>query len=265
MSSLNDFRSRVEAFRKSMKNSYENLFKKYEGFLEEFKKADLSISKDKLIDLYLDVKRLRIDFKRDLKNLYEDSRKAIRDFKIGLRELVSTLPKEYAEGADEIRRMLAEAAEDLEKYLRLSRDLERSFREFESRIRSLLVTKIPHPVPSVIVKMDNLTEALTEALDNALREAFSSTEKVLSKATEVVSSIRIPESDAKLIKLLVDAGIFRSRNEALAYFAHKGIEASRDWLNRIQERLHKIRELQEEARKELEEIFKEDTDRRKNE
>ncbi|MBS7611144.1 hypothetical protein KEJ27_02865 [Candidatus Bathyarchaeota archaeon] len=259
MSSLDGFKEKIEEFRRHMRENYENLLKKYEKSLEDFKKADLS-SKDKLIALYLDVKRLRIDFKHGFQSLYRNFKAAIYGFRRNLRDLALDLPKEYGEAIDEIRSILIEAAEDLEKYLRLSRDLEGSLREFESRIRDLLITETP-PTTSVSVKINTLTEAL----EDALKEVFSSTEKILSKATEVVSSIRIPESDAKLIKLLVDAGIFRSRNEALAYFAHKGIEASRDWLNRVQERLHKIRELQEETRKELEEIFKEDFDQKENE
>ena len=261
MSSLDDFKKKIEEFRKDMKDRCENVLKKYEKSLEEFKKADLNVSKYKLIDLYLDFKRLRINFRHELQNLYTDFRETIHNFRRSLRELVHTLPKEYAERVDEIRSMLAEAAENLEVYLHLFRDLEESLKEFESRIKGFLITETPPSAPSIFVKIDTLTEAL----EDALKEVFSSTEKIVSKATEVVSSIRIPKSDAKLIKLLVDAGIFRSRNEALAYFAHKGIEASRDWLNRVQERLHKIRELQEEARKELEEIFKEDSDQKKNE
>lgn len=259
MNNLDGFVKKIEEFRRHMSENYENVLKEYEGSLEDLKKADLS-SKDKLIALYLDVKRLRIDFKHELQNLYTNFRETIYDFRRNLRELALDLPKEYGEAIDEIRSILIEATEDLEKYRRLSRDLEKSIGEFESHIRSLLVTEAP-PTPSVSVKIDTLTETL----EDALKEVFSSTEKILSKATEVVSSIRIPEPDAKLIKLLVDAGIFRSRNEALAYFAHKGIEASRDWLNKVQERLHKIRELQEETRKELEEIFKEDFDQEENE
>ncbi|MEM2756008.1 MAG: hypothetical protein QXM89_01460 [Candidatus Bathyarchaeia archaeon] len=259
MNSLDEFKKKIEEFREHMRESYENVLKKYEKSLEDLKKADLS-SKDKLIALYLDVKRLRIDFKHELQNLYTNFRDTIYGFRRNLRELALDLPKGYGEVADEIRSILIEATEDLEKYLHLSRDLEKSLREFESRIKSLLVTGASS-TPLVSVKIDGLSEAL----EDALKEVFSSTEKILSKATEVVSSIRIPESDAKLIKLLVDAGIFRSRNEALAYFAHKGIEASRDWLNRVQERLHKIKELQEETRKELEEIFKEDCGQKKSE
>lgn len=260
MSSLDEFKKKIEEFRRHMSENYENVLKKYERSLEDFKKADLS-SKDKLITLYLDVKRLRIDFKHELQNLYTNFRETIYNFRRSLRELALDLPKEYGRPIEEIRDILIETTKDLEKYQRLSRDLEKSLREFESSIRDLLVMETPPPTPSISVKIDTLTEAL----EDALKEVFSSTEKILSKATEVVSSIRIPEPDAKLIKLLVDAGIFRSRNEALAYFAHKGIEASRDWLNKVQERLHKIRELQEETRKELEEIFKEDFDQEEKE
>lgn len=250
MSSLNNFKSKIEEFRKQMRETYDKLLEKYKDTLEDFKKIDLS-SKDKLVDLYVEVKRIRVHLKHEFQNLYREFKKTIHDFKRDLRVFAPELPEDHRKTIGELRDLLAETARDLKKYVGLAHDLENSFREFEFQIKNLLATK-------PLVRKSPI-EGLSEALEETLKEVFSSTEKILSKATEVVSSIRIPESDAKLIKLLVDAGIFKSRNEALAYFAHKGIEASRDWLNRVQERLQKIRELQEEIRKELGKIFEEES------
>ncbi|MEM1817088.1 MAG: M protein, partial [Desulfurococcaceae archaeon] len=51
---------------------------------------------------------------------------------------------------------------------------------------------------------------------------------------------------------LVEAGVFKSRSEAVAFFTKKGIEASRDWLEKVREHLTKIKELREQVKKELE-------------
>ncbi|MEM3712553.1 MAG: ribbon-helix-helix domain-containing protein, partial [Thermoproteota archaeon] len=74
----------------------------------------------------------------------------------------------------------------------------------------------------------------------------------------VVSSVRLPKADLELIDALVEAGIFKSRNEGIAFFAHKGIEASRDWLNKVRVKIEEIKRLQEEAKKEMEKIFGEE-------
>jgi Arc/MetJ-type ribon-helix-helix transcriptional regulator len=71
----------------------------------------------------------------------------------------------------------------------------------------------------------------------------------------VISSVRLPEADLKIIDSLVEAGIFKSRNEAIAFFIHRGIEASKDWLEKINATLENIRKLQEEAKKEIMSMF----------
>jgi Arc/MetJ-type ribon-helix-helix transcriptional regulator len=77
----------------------------------------------------------------------------------------------------------------------------------------------------------------------------------------VISSVRLPEADLKVIDSLVEAGIFKSRNEAIAFFIHRGIEASKDWLEKINATLENIRKLQEEAKKEIMSMFKEEEDK----
>jgi len=85
-------------------------------------------------------------------------------------------------------------------------------------------------------------------------------EESLSKAwtgvpSAIVSSVRLPQADLSLIDALVDAGVFRSRNEGIAFFAHRGIESSKDWLTKVQEKLDEIRKLQDETKKEIEKVI----------
>ncbi|MEM1641855.1 MAG: ribbon-helix-helix protein, CopG family, partial [Desulfurococcaceae archaeon] len=87
-----------------------------------------------------------------------------------------------------------------------------------------------------------------ETVERSIEEA----RRTLETATTVVSSIRLREEDARIIDELVDAGIFRSRSEAVAFFTHKGIEASREWLEKVKEQIERIKELRDEVRRELE-------------
>ena len=70
----------------------------------------------------------------------------------------------------------------------------------------------------------------------------------------IVSSVRLPQADLGLIDTLANAGIFKSRNEGIAFFAHRGIEASEDWLNKVKEKLADIKKLQEETKREIEKV-----------
>jgi len=64
--------------------------------------------------------------------------------------------------------------------------------------------------------------------------------------------VRIRDEDLKVIDSLVDGGVFRSRSEAVAFFTRKGIECSKEWIEKIRDKLEEIRRLQEEVRSEIE-------------
>jgi len=70
----------------------------------------------------------------------------------------------------------------------------------------------------------------------------------------IVSSVRLPQADLSLIDTLANAGIFKSRNEGIAFFAHRGIEASEEWLTKVKEKLEDIKKLQEETKREIEKV-----------
>ena len=65
----------------------------------------------------------------------------------------------------------------------------------------------------------------------------------------VVSSVKLPQGDVQLIDALVDAGIFKNRDESISFFTHKGIEASRDWLAKVRQNLDEIKRLKTENKK----------------
>jgi Arc/MetJ-type ribon-helix-helix transcriptional regulator len=55
----------------------------------------------------------------------------------------------------------------------------------------------------------------------------------------------------EVIDQLIDIGIFRSRSEAVAYFVKKGIEASKELIEKALEQAKRIRELRESIKKEF--------------
>lgn len=252
MSELEEFRRRVEEFRRRLREDFERLLKQYEEALEELEEKVEALREDKLRDFYPEVRALRMSLRSGLYGLHREFRRMLYDLRRKLRRLALRLPEEYGGAVDEVRRALAEAREELEGYRNFALDLASRLSRLEIRVRRGLGEQAASPVEAgALVKG---FDRLIVGIEEVLREALSSAGRILSKTSEVISSVRIPESDARVIRLLVDAGIFRSRNDALAFFVHKGIEASREWLERVKDRLEKIRELQEEMRRELEKI-----------
>ncbi len=93
-------------------------------------------------------------------------------------------------------------------------------------------------------------ESSIESLIRGFEEALKRLER-MGGPTRVVSSIRLPESDLELIDLLVEAGAFKSRSEAVAYFTHKGIEASKPALEQLLAKLKEFKELRDKVREEI--------------
>ncbi|MEM1747924.1 MAG: ribbon-helix-helix domain-containing protein [Sulfolobales archaeon] len=117
------------------------------------------------------------------------------------------------------------------------------------KIVKSITTSVSESIGDVVESVSRLIESLQDSLDHSLR-----------KVTQVVS-LRMKEKDLEVIDQLVEARIFKSRSEAIAYFARKGIESSREWINKALEQAKKIRELQESIRRELEEEHGEDYSR----
>lgn len=67
---------------------------------------------------------------------------------------------------------------------------------------------------------------------------------------------RLDDADLKQIDALVEVEAFKSRSEAVAFFIKQGIEARKDLFEKVMPTVDKIRELKEQAKREL--IKKED-------
>ncbi|OYT40431.1 MAG: hypothetical protein B6U89_02165 [Desulfurococcales archaeon ex4484_58] len=189
-------------------------------------------------------------------------RKAYRLWRIESRRLLRDLEDDLEALEDLFKRSSREDVEDALKYIRrrveqifdelfdLAEKLGVKTRSFRSMITIIPVKTIEDTVNEVISSIIRVFENIRSELEDKIEEIMGS-----YRSTQVVS-VRIREKDLELIDQLVDAGIFKSRSEAISFFARKGIEASKEWINRAIEQAKKIKELQDSIRREIED-FKE--------
>lgn len=62
---------------------------------------------------------------------------------------------------------------------------------------------------------------------------------------------RLDNADLKRIDALVEVEAFKSRSEAAAFFIRQGMDARKDLFDKVMPTVERIRELKEEAKKEL--------------
>jgi len=62
---------------------------------------------------------------------------------------------------------------------------------------------------------------------------------------------RLDDADLKQIDALVEVEVFKSRSEAVAFFIRQGIQARKDLFEKVMPTVEKIRELKQQAQKEL--------------
>ncbi len=72
----------------------------------------------------------------------------------------------------------------------------------------------------------------------------------------VVAS-RISDEDIRLIDMLIEAGIFNTRSEAVAYLVSEGIKGRRDTFDKVSMSLEEIRRTRKEAEKQVEKLKEE--------
>jgi Arc/MetJ-type ribon-helix-helix transcriptional regulator len=209
----------------------------------------------RLWELLKEVKNLKHQAREEVKKLRETLIQEFKDF----RKKIRAVSFDESEGLKHVENKLLEFSEFLDKCLDEAGDRLREFtdkaEEIEDKIRSRIkelkgesVSVMAFKVPGGEVRIPDIGKLI----ESSLSKAWSNVPSM------VVSSVRLPKADLELIDALVEAGIFKSRNEGIAFFAHKGIEASRDWLNKVKEKIEEIKRLQEEAKKEMEKMFGEE-------
>lgn len=215
-----------------------------------------------LWDLLKEVKSLRAEAREEFLKARGELFRVLRDFRDRLREAALAEPgrrDELREAFDDLKEFfedrLEEAEDRLDEFMDRVEDVEDEIRD---RIRELKkgVRREVYAVglggPEARVAVARLPEVKIPDIGRLIEESLS---KAFSGASMIVSSVRLPRVDLDLIDALVEAGIFRSRNEGIAFFAHKGIEASKDWLLKVREKIEEIKKLQEETKRELERML----------
>ena len=183
----------------------------------------------------------------------------------------------YRVWKDESRRFIRYLEDKLEAISDLLEDLDRDvaekiMRDVRDRVKKMLDkisvlterigVKPPRSKPEIRVYVGPLTDMIEDMVESVVDVVETISEEIGDRlerfaeklGTRQVVSVRIREKDLEVIDELVDAGIFKSRSEAIAFFTRKGIEASKQWINKALEQAKKIKELQESIRKELEEL-----------
>ncbi len=257
MSNIDDFEKRIKELR-------EEIEKELSKVMEQLKSESRSIS-TKLDELkgredktaYEELRKLLLDARNNLSDLKLELRRLEHKFYSQLHDLKMDVERSNLSHSDKMR------LDDMINGLNyLLKDMSESIRESLEDLGDLvseLRSKMREAIRSAYRKGQGIISVGIRSLPDIgkiIDDAMEIARKGLEEATTVISSVRIPESDAKIIDELVNAGLFKSRNEALAFFVHKGIESSKDWLNKVNERITRIKELRDEIRKELDELFK---------
>jgi Arc/MetJ-type ribon-helix-helix transcriptional regulator len=84
----------------------------------------------------------------------------------------------------------------------------------------------------------------------AVRTA-ESIKKVIDKALasrNTVLTIRVNEDSDKKLRMLVDAGLFKSRSETAAFLIHEGIKSQEPLFTKISSQMHKIDKIKTELK-----------------
>jgi len=80
---------------------------------------------------------------------------------------------------------------------------------------------------------------------------------LISTGRANVVASRIGDDDLQLIDMLLEAGIFNTRSEAVAYLVSEGIKARRDTLEKVSTSLEEIRKTRKEAENQIEKLKQE--------
>jgi Arc/MetJ-type ribon-helix-helix transcriptional regulator len=111
--------------------------------------------------------------------------------------------------------------------------------------------------PKEIVMMAYCPEGEDKiASDQCREEILVNLGKGLGDRGNVVMT-RLDDTDLKQIDALVEVDAFKSRSEAAAFFIKEGIQARKDLFEKVMPTVDKIRELKEQAKRELNKRAKE--------
>lgn len=182
---------------------------------------------------------------------YRTFRWAIRE----LRELIRGFRGVLNELAEDLRKAREGSGSDVEKSLRELEDyIEKRAYSLRDRIVDL-ADKIRSRYGFESIIPIRVFENIGKTIAKVIEESLETLEQTVGRVSTTVLSVRISDDDLRIIDSLVEGGVFRSRSEAVAFFTHRGIECSKEWIEKVRDKLEEIRRLQREIRSEIDSQF----------
>ncbi len=226
-----DTRMSVDEFKKKFEESINNFRLSIEKLITNIE--DL-INKGNIEEAYKlwksESRNILEKMKEDLNMLKEEA------------ETLGLTNDEFKKYIDIFKESIKDISNRLESLAKKIKDIDRK----RGVVLPINIDRIPLIISNTIESMVEGFRNIFDSIGRIIEDSMKSFERF-----SMVVSARVRRSDLEIIDNLVTAGIFRSRSEAIAYFIRKGIEASRDWIEKALEQAKKIRELQESIRKEL--------------
>ncbi len=100
-------------------------------------------------------------------------------------------------------------------------------------------------------KHQSTLDELGSQVEKFAVKTAESIKKVIDKAMasrNTVLTIRVNEDSDKKLRMLVDAGLFKSRSESAAFLIHEGIKCQEPLFTKITSQLQKIEKIQTELK-----------------
>ncbi len=92
---------------------------------------------------------------------------------------------------------------------------------------------------------------MKKLLDRGFQDLGAFKDDVEGKLRQTVIMTRLTKDDADALDLLVEAGLFESRSQSVAYFVHAGLENRAELLEKVRRTAGKISDLRAELQKGL--------------
>jgi Arc/MetJ-type ribon-helix-helix transcriptional regulator len=105
-----------------------------------------------------------------------------------------------------------------------------------------------HRERSVSSSVKEIASRIPDSLSAIGREISHTIERAISAKDDYVVAVKLSEDAQEKLEQLVQAGLYRSRAEAAAFFIDEGIKAQAALFERVQQKLAEIERLRAELR-----------------
>lgn len=201
----------------------------------------------------------RVEQVAELRRKFHDFRRRLLEARLEVRGAIreawlKTKPSERSELEElkeEVDEFFERWSETVEEFLDNVRDLARQARP--ARVEAGVA--LDRGLESLGEEVSRIIERSIGVAMKSLDEAMKKLDKALKGGAAIgpsyVVSVRLPQADLDVADALVEAGVFKSRSEAVAFLAHKGVESVKPVLQELMGKLEELKKTQEKLREEL--------------